>query len=537
MATHAANRAGVPIASLPPDKNPAFPFQSILFEKPESSQNREEAPDFWADLNLDQIISSIVEGKDEYDLQPFFYAPLRDPDEINYRHDVFRDLEDASLWESIQSFAQGMRTMRVDLEQAGKLSYKRQKQSSLLSAIETYCRAVSRLTENLRNANLHSRGFLGLRDYLHIYTQSEGFVSLAADTQKVRSDLSSIRFCLHIAGKRIKVTRYDSEPDYGADVLQTFERFKQDAPKQYRFRHSDSSDMNHVEAAVLDLVAKSYPDIFASLGRYTERYADYVSAVVAAFDREVQFYISCLEYMKQFRTAGLEVCYPVVSRHSKEVFGRDVFDLALASRLIRERCPVITNEFELRCPERIVVVSGPNQGGKTTFARTFGQMHYLGSIGCPVAGRSARLFLYDRLFTHFEREEDLRNLTSKLEDELNRIHRILGEVTPDGILIMNESFLSTTLNDALFLSKRILKRVIELGLICVTVTFLDELAGMSQTAVSMVSTVDPKDPALRTFKVVRRPPDGLAYAAAIAEKHQLTYEMVRKRVARRAKTP
>jgi DNA mismatch repair protein MutS len=534
MPTHTAKEAGAPAAS---EEDVTFYFHSILFEKPEGARNRDEAPDCLADLNLDQIISSIVAGKDEYNLRPFFYTPLKDADQITYRQNVFRDLEEQSLWNAIQSFAHEMRTMRAELARAEKLYYKLQRQSALLRATETYCGAVGRLSENLRKANLHSRGFLGLHGYLRTYTQSESFTSLVVDSQKVRSELSRIRYCLHIQGKRLKVSRYNSAPDYGADVLQTFERFKQGAARQYRLRYSDAGEMNHVEAAVLDLMAQAYPQIFTSLEQYTERYANYVDPLIAAFDREVQFYISCLDYMKQFRAAGLGICYPVVSRDSKEVSGRDVFDLALGSGLIHDRSPVITNDFELHGPERIVVVSGPNQGGKTTFARTFGQMHYLGSIGCPVAGSGAGLFLYDRLFTHFEREEDLRNLTGKLEDELIRIHRILRETTPNSILIMNESFLSTTLNDALFLSKRIIERVVVLDLICVTVTFLDELTGMSKTMVSMVSTVDPKDPALRTFKVVRRPPDGLAYAAAIAEKHQLTYEMVKRQVSRRATTP
>ena len=511
------------------------PFVSLLCgEAPAAggAGRQDEDRSFASDLNLDQIVAAIAGDREERDLiTKVLFGRLRDDGVVRYRQEVFQDLENPALSAQVQRFAGLMGQVRAHLRQVGKMQYRYQREGWLLDAAAIYCDAVQSLARHLASALISSRGLLAFREYLASYTASAGFTALASDTRSRKDALGQVRYCTRIRGGRVEVSRYQGEADYSAVVLKTFERFKQGAVKDYLVHYRTRPGMNHVAAQIVELVARLFPEEFSALEEYCRQHAAFLDEGIRRADQELQFYLAYLDHIGPLRAAGLRFCYPEVSANSKDVRAAATFDLALAHKLVSERKPVVMNDFRLEGRERIFVVTGPNQGGKTTFARTFGQLHHLASLGCPVPGSAARLFLPDRLFTHFEREEDLAKMSGKLEDDLVRIGEILRAATPASIIVLNEIFTSTTLHDARFLGTKLLTKVMRLDALCVYVTFVDELASLGEPVVSMMSTIVPQNPAERTYKVVRKPADGLAYALALAEKYGLTYEQLRGRVA------
>ncbi|MGY6258208.1 MutS-related protein [Paraburkholderia caledonica] len=362
------------------------------------------------------------------------------------------------------------------------------------------------------------------------YVSAQPFVALASETDQMCTKLSAIKYGMLFRGDKVTVRKYASEPDSTAGVLEKFARFREEDVEQTVSEQQNNFSLNHIEAGILELVGLLFPDVFGSLADYVGQHVRFIDQTIELFNREVDFYLAYLAYIAPLKKTVLRFCYPEVSASDKGTSVTQSFDLALGAKLLREQTPIICNSFHLAGKERMLVVSGPNQGGKTTFARMFGQLHFLAGLGCPVPGHHARLFLADQLFTHFEREEAIENLRGKLEDELVGLRESCRAMTANSVIVLNEIFNSTSLEDQFFLSKKILEKILETDMLAVCVTFIDTLASMSEKSLSMVSTVIPDDPARRTFEIVRKPADGLAYALSLAQKRGVTYEQLRVRV-------
>ena len=516
-----------------PEKEKPMISVSVLFENPSEPRRTAatEMPSYFTDLNLDQVVDSIAKEKSFYALERIFYRPLESVDEIMYRQEVFRDLETSELLKALNLFSERIRRMRRSLESLERIYSTWHRKGWFLEAAKDYRDAVMMLAHDMEGISLSSRALRGFNSFLQRYVAGESFCRFSAEADRLAHDMAEVQYNITIKDLTVKVQKYDGEPDYGADIDETFRRFSQSAVKSYLGKYSESAGVDHVQAEILQCVAKLFPELFRRLLGFCSEYESFIDETIDVFEREIQFYLSWIAYIEPLRKAGLELCLPTVSNVDKAISACGIFDIALAKKVVLSVRPIVRNDFNISDSERILIVTGPNQGGKTTFARVFGQLHHLASIGCLVPAENARLFLFDRIFSHFEREESMKSHRGKLHEELVAIHASLEAATSRSILILNEVFTSTTLKDSIYLSRKVMNRIAELDAISVCVTFLDELASMGKKFASFVVAVDPLDPAIRTFKIERRPADGLAYARALAEKHGLTYEQLKGRIA------
>ncbi|WP_237478618.1 MutS-related protein [Lichenibacterium dinghuense] len=502
---------------------------SLLWHDGRIPAEDDPQPAWFHDLALDQLVASLTAGREFHDLAPLYHRHLLTSEAVIHRQDAMRDIEAEGTAAACEAFATAMRRTRDAFARTEKRYHELQKQRFLLEGLEAYCAGTANLAQALDALPLASEAFLGLRTYVADLLASDGHVALRSEVNAIVADLAAVHYDVRVYGGGFRVERHAGEHDQGAEVEELFAKFRQGDQGKRPGETRDAPQLNAIEEQILEFVARLHPKLFGRLAAAALGARDAVDRTLVRIDREIQFFLAYREAVAPMRRVGLPFCFPIVTS-DKTVRGRAAFDVVLAARLVGEGRPVVTNGFDLHEGERIFLVSGPNQGGKTTFARTFGQMHHLAALGLPVPGLEAKLHLFDAIHTHFEREEQVADRRSKLEDDLVRVRSLLEAATPGSIIILNEIFSSTTLDDAVFLGSEVVRRIVALDGLCVLVTFLDELVGLSPTIVSAVSTVVPEDPARRTFEVVRRPADGRSYALSVAEKYRLTFAELSERL-------
>ncbi|MDA8123058.1 MAG: DNA mismatch repair protein MutS [Deltaproteobacteria bacterium] len=221
---------------------------------------------------------------------------------------------------------------------------------------------------------------------------------------------------------------------------------------------------------------------------------------------ELAFYVGCVNLHEQLSRKGEPICLPLpVAVDKRRLSFRGLYDVCLALSVDRRVVGNTANADE----QNVVIVTGANQGGKSTFLRSVGLAQLMMQCGMFVAAESFRSSVYGGIFTHFKREEDAAMKSGKLDEEIGRMSAIVDHLTSNSMVLFNEPFASTNEREGSEIARQILLSLSDLGVKVICVTHLYELArGLHErnTGNVLFLRADRHADGTRTFRIVEGEP-------------------------------
>jgi len=245
--------------------------------------------------------------------------------------------------------------------------------------------------------------------------------------------------------------------------------------------------------------------------------ADHIESFLKALQRELAFYIGCLNLAGQLHQLGEPIAFPDPSASGvgQHRF-RELYDLSLALTMKRK---VVGNDVNADGKD-LVVITGANQGGKTTFLRSVGIAQLMMQCGMFVPAESFSASICDGLFTHFKREEDRTMTSGKFDEELGRMSDMVDKLAPRAMMLFNESFAATNEREGSEIARQIACALLDMKVKVFYVTHLYELAngfyegGMDN---AMFLRAERKPDGERTFKLIAGRPLQTSYGRDVYE--------------------
>lgn len=245
----------------------------------------------------------------------------------------------------------------------------------------------------------------------------------------------------------------------------------------------------------------------AALARST----DHISGFFQALLTELAFYVGAIALHETLTAFGVPTARPLLESTNPAHFEcRGLYDVCLA--LDTKRVPV-GNDVSAD-GKTLLIVTGANQGGKSTFLRSLGQAWVLMQAGLFTPATDLRASLVAGLFTHFKREEDAGLKSGKLDEELARMSDVIDHIESNSLLLLNESFASTNEREGSEIARQITMALVESGIRIAFVTHLYEFAhAMNEADVNgaLFLRADRHDDGTRTFRMVEGQPQATSW--------------------------
>jgi DNA mismatch repair protein MutS len=526
------------------------------------------------DLGLDEIIAAFTPDREhQKEIRDLFFRLPQDPETITYRQAILDDLlanpalveRFASLLPVIDSLFTYSRRSNREMTWLHEVIWRAGILQNMVDCFEG-------MGESLRSVEekLHSEGLQNLQQEIRKAQNDPKYQNLVKELPAL---LSKLRGCVSIT---IGVNLDTSLRPIQATLLSVNEKPFTDQSLLNRLfglqkdsegiaplhsiprRRVDGPYALPINSELGWAVEPMMVPLFADLAKVLERtalpiadqlsqYAGLHGGLFTNLRQALIFYLGAIRFIRRFQEMELPMCRPQIApAEERRCEVKDSYNVHLVLKHLESmdgtKPAIVENDILLGPDGHILIVTGPNQGGKTTYMQGAGVLHILAQVGCYVPGKGALISPLDHLCTHFPLEEKPESDAGRFGEETIRLRKIFEQVTRHSLVLLNESLSSTSFSESLYLAEDLVRILRRVGTRAIYSTHLHELANrvdelndsvpgdskIISVVSSPVNTVGGTNGAEvdRTYKLEMRPPLGQSYAREIAARYGISYQQL-----------
>jgi hypothetical protein len=523
------------------------------------------SPDAAHDLGLDEIVAAFTPNRGHHkEIRELFFRLPRDPQAIAYRQAVLEDLlansplagKFASLLPVIDSLFGYSHRQEQEMSWLHEVVWRAGELQNIIDCFEGMGEAFDPVEDGIRSEGLRTlqeqvrqarndptyqnlvRELPGLLAKLQSKASLTIGVNLDASLRPIQATLLSVNekpFTDQSLLNRLFGTRTARE---GIAPLHSIQQPGLGGP---------SSSVDPLMVPLFADLAGVLEKTAIPIADQLRQYAGLHGQLFKDLRQGMIFYLGALRFIRRFQELGLSLCRPQIAPADERRC--EVSDSYNASLVLKQmdadegkRPAVVTNDIRFGPAGHILILTGPNRGGKTTYIQGVGIVHILAQAGLRVPGTEAVISPLDHIFSHFPLEEKPESNAGRFGEEAIRLGQIFGQVTRHSLVLLNESLSSTSFSESLYLAQDLVKLLRRVGARAIYSTHLHELAkrvyelndsvpGDSLILSVVASPIEPDGqaagtPVNRSYKLEVRPPLGQSYAREIAARYGISYQQL-----------
>ncbi len=523
------------------------------------------------DLSLHRAINEMSDGPARNQIETTLYTLITDPQVIQYRQAVLGDLwQNPPLLARLEELAPHIHALDAYRRAVDRPRTALQQVTWRLGELESLVICVVGLSEIFAElgTKIESEGIRALMGLVARLQSDPTFQnmqqSLPELLQQVRTK-ASVTIGVNLDGRLRPVAAtllsINAEPFTTAGFLdKLLGRGRSGIGRLHEVPLLEQETGTSLEREFSPLMVPLFKDLADVLERTSQpiakaltQYVGLNSSFLAGLSQDVSFYLAAAHLMKKLDGAGLPLCQPEIAPQADRMCEIEAgYNLNLALYQIKMDLPVdhiILNDVFLGEQHgRVAILTGPNQGGKTTYTQMVGLCQIMAQVGMWVPAKSAVISPVDGIFTHYPVEEQLEKATGRFGDEAERLSGLFNHASRHSLILLNESLSSTSPGESLYLAQDIVRVLRYMGTRAIFGTHLHQLAAdvdrlNEDTAgdsriFSLIASPITLDGAgegqiHRSYKIEPGPPAGRSYATEIARKYGISYDQLLTRLAER----